>query len=671
MAGYYNVSVLLLNFRGFYKTMRRIVISSSLIASLALFVSVRFATSAPAAKPAAAKDKASPVVVSFGNSDSMTEEEMKIYDYFLASDQLEGRNLPSRGYDTAALYVASHLAEWGLKPGGSATNTNGPLQPYFMPFELLGKQVIAEESKASITAPARGGRGGAPAPARPQTTDFEYGKDWTVNAGGRGAPPLTAFKVSGSLVFVGNGYIVNKTKLNPYEGLDVKGKIVVVAGLPPELAALQAAAAARGGRPGGAPNPLGQNCVDFMTPEESAAKNGAVGVVTIASFQQLAAMANPNAFFGGGRGPSLNGPSYQVPKLQQPAACASVPSVIANVGMTNSIFQGEKMNATQIFYGAGAGTKQDSFELTAEKKLSLSVAIKSEASHGENVVGILEGGDPVRKNEYIVISAHLDHIGLSAPLPDGHNVNNGADDDGSGSTGLLAIARAYAEGAAKGTRPARSIIFLWNAGEEKGLWGSQYFAEFPPIDITKVVANLNMDMIGRTKGPGFTDPDRTHVLVNPGEVMVIGPHVSSDDLEKTIETVNNSYQKLVLNHFYDTTAPDATHDNLGPPPNGQRVFYRSDHYNFAKMGIPIAFFTTGLHADYHRPTDTPDKIDYKEILVVSKTVSAVAWVLSNQAGRPQLKANLPEQLVKDMKTVKDQGWGKLTPVLPPVPGEPR
>ncbi len=95
------------------------------------------------------------------------------------------------------------------------------------------------------------------------------------------------------------------------------------------------------------------------------------------------------------------------------------------------------------------------------------------------MVGILEGSDPVLKNEYVVISAHLDHIGLAAPLPDGHNVNNGADDDGSGSTGLLAIARAYAEGAAKGMRPKRSIIFLWNAGEEKGLWGSQYFTEYP------------------------------------------------------------------------------------------------------------------------------------------------------------------------------------------------
>jgi Zn-dependent M28 family amino/carboxypeptidase len=134
--------------------------------------------------------------------------------------------------------------------------------------------------------------------------------------------------------------------------------------------------------------------------------------------------------------------------------------------------------------------------------------------------------------------------------------------------------------------------------------------------------------------------------------------------------VNASYQKLTLNHFYDVTAPDATHDNLGPQPRGQRIFYRSDHYNFAKMGIPIAFFTTGLHPDYHRATDTPDKIDYKQMQVVAKTMGAVAWVLATQPGRPQLNTKLPEQLMKDMKTAKDQKWGAITPVLPPLPGTP-
>jgi hypothetical protein len=702
--------------------MRKILITTSLLAlSLTVFVTVRAADSTPPSKGKPAK-VVTTAAVGYGSTDSITEEEMKIYLYFLASDQLEGRNLPSRGYDTAALFVASHLAEWGLKPGGSTTNTKGPLQPYFMPLEMVSKQVIPDESKASITAPAgrgggRGGRGGGAgaggggggarggANAGPQTTELAYAKDWTVVAGGRGAPPLEPLEVNANLVFAGNGYVINKTKVNPYEGVDVHGKIIVVAGLPAELAAQQAAGgggrgrggrggaagagtppepagaaqnppeaggqpgapAAGGGGRGGAPNPLGENCKDFLTPEEFGAKNGAVAVVTIANFQQLTAMANPNA--GGGRG-GLNGPAYQVPKLQQPPACPSVPAITAGLTMTNAIFNGEKMNGSQIFYAAGANAKQDSFELTAEKKLSLKVAVRTEQNHGENVIGILEGGDPVLKNEYVVMSAHLDHIGLSAPLPDGHNVNNGADDDGSGSAGLLAVARSYADGAAKGMRPKRSIVFLWNAGEEKGLWGSQYFTEYPPVDLTKVVANLNLDMIGRTKGPGYSDPDRQHVLVSPGEVLLVGPNISSDDLEKTIETVNGAYQKLVLNHFYDVTAPDATHDNLGPQPNGQRIFYRSDHYNFAKMGIPIVFFTTGLHPDYHRATDTPDKIDYKEMQAISKTLAAVGWVLGSQAGRPQLKTNLPEQLIKDMKTVKDQGWGKITPVLPPLPGEP-
>ena len=681
-------------------------VSSTLLAVLSLSVLVSVQAVHSQSKPKAAKAVAA-APVSYGNVDSISEEEMKIYLYFLASDQLEGRNLPSRGFDTAALYVASHLAEWGLKPGGSTTNTTGPLQPYLMPFELLSKQVVPEKSKASITGPAVGGgrgargggaRGGTPSGQR--TTDFEYTKDWTVNAGGRGAPPLEALDVTGNLVFAGNGYVINKTKVNPYEGLDVKGKIIVVAGLPAELAAQQAAAGrGRGGRAGGdttqaaadtpagtapgangpggvPPNPLGEACTDFLTPEQYAAKNGALAVVAIANFQQLTSMANPNAaagfggFGGGGGRAGLNGPNYQVPKLQHPPPCGSVPSITAGLAMTNSIFQGEKQNAQQIFYAAGSNAKQDSFELTASKKISLKVAIKSDTNHAENVIGILEGSDPVLKNEYVVISAHLDHIGLAAPLPDGHNVNNGADDDGSGSAGLLALAHSYAEGAARGIRPKRSMVFAWLAGEEKGLWGSQYFTEYPFLDLSKIVADLNMDMIGRTKGPGFTDPDTTHVLVNPGEVLVVGPNISSDDLEKTIETVNASYQKLTLNHFYDVTAPDATHDNLGPQPRGQRIFYRSDHYNFAKMGIPIAFFTTGLHPDYHRATDTPDKIDYKQMQVVSKTMGAVAWVLGTQPGRPQLNSQLPDQLVKDMKAAKDQKWGTLTPVLSPLPGTP-
>ena len=459
---------------------------------------------------------------SYGNADAIDQDELRIYEYFLASDQLEGRNFPSRGYDTAALYVAGHLAEWGLKPGGSASGTNGPLQPYLMPIEMVSRQVVARESKASLTAPSSGGRGGA-ASSEPQTTTFEYGREWTAGAAagfGRRGPAPEAFDASGNLVFAGNGYVISKTGINPYQGLDVRGKLIVVAGLPPELAAQQAAGG-RGSR--GAPDPLGENCTDYFTPEEYAAKSGALAVVTVAGFQQAAAMSNTNAGGRGGRGGALNGPAFQVKNFRPPAACPSVPAITAGLDLTNQLFQGEKTSGSQVFYAAGSGTRQDSFELNANKKLSLHLAVRSQPGHGENVVGILEGGDPTLKDEYVVMSAHLDHLGLSAPLADGHDVFNGADDDGSGSTGLLGVAHAYAAGAAKGIRPKRSIIFLWVGGEEKGLWGSQYFTEFPPIDLSKVVADLNMDMIGRSRNANSVDSDPTHVLVNPGEVLVIGP----------------------------------------------------------------------------------------------------------------------------------------------------
>lgn len=636
--------------------MRRIAMSLS---GAAIFLTFAF-IAVPAKLPRKTTSAASKtrVTAEYGNAEAISEEELKIYDYFFAADQLEGRNFPSRGYDAAALYVASHLAEWGLKPEGSTSQTDGPLQPYFMPFVLTTRSALEKQSSATFTGPSPFARLGGPAES--QTATFDYGKDWMVAPVGglRGLPPAESFDASGQLIFAGNGYVLNKTNVNPYEGLDAHGKIIVVAGLPSEVAAQQ-------GRRGPSPDPLGQQCTDYLTPEEYAAKNGAVAVVRIADFRQLNAMADFGKHI-----PPLNGPVYQVEKFQEQPACPSVPVLIAGVQMTNEIFAGEKLSGDLAFYAAGANAAVKSFELDAKKHLDVHAVIKSEQNHGENVVGILEGSDPLLKNEYVVISAHLDHIGFSAPLPDGHNVNNGADDDGSGSTGLLAIARAYAQGAARGIRPKRTIIFLWNGGEEKGLWGSRYFNEFPPVDLTKVVADLNMDMIGRTKTPKSVDPNPTHYLVSPGEVLVVGPNVSSDDLEKTIESVNSNYQKLSLNHFYDVTAPDATHDNLGPKPNGQRIFYRSDHYNFAKMGIPIAFFCDGLHVDYHRPTDTPDKIDFHEIQQVSKTVAAVAWVLGNQAGRPRLNEKLPDQLVKDMKAARDQGWGKITPVLPPLAGEP-
>src|SRR5580698_596688 len=177
-------------------------------AKRAVLVVVSFAVmlsmGAEAAKKTAAR---------YGNADAITEEEMKIYDYFLASDQLDGRNFPSRGYDTAALYVASHLSEWGLKPGGSTSGTNGPLQPYFMPIEMESRQLLAEESKATLTLTPDTRPG---APPEPPSITFDYGKDWFYGTPGSLAALGATFDVSGNLVFGGNGWVVHKTNTDPY-----------------------------------------------------------------------------------------------------------------------------------------------------------------------------------------------------------------------------------------------------------------------------------------------------------------------------------------------------------------------------------------------------------------------------------------------------------------------
>ena len=620
----------------------------------------------------------------FGNADAITQDELKTYEYFLSSDLLEGRNLPSRGYDTAALYIASHLKEWGLTPARTVAPAYGPLQAYLVPFELVSNQNDTANMKLTITLPpaggGRGGRGGAGAPpagaagARAATSapapaafprTFEYGKDWILGAGGGfgggrgGGGAAPAEIASAGLVFVGNGYVINKTKTNPYGGLDVRGKVMVVAGLPAELAAAQAAAGAaaggRGGARGGAPNPLGVENTDFVTPQTYAAKNGAVGIIVIPSFQQLSGFTTPAAPRA-----SLNGPSYQVVKFQANRP-ASVPTITAGVDLINGLFQGEKLTGAQVFNGAAANAKLDSFVMSAQKKVTLKVAVTSDRKNAYNVMGMIEGRDPVLKDEYIVMSAHLDHTGLANPDANGDGVYNGADDDASGCVAVMAAARAYATGAAKGLRPKRTMIFLWVAGEEKGLWGSQYFNQFPPVDITKVVANLNMDMIGRSKTPGYVDP-QSYKLTEPNEIFLVGPRVASDELGKIVADVNSRYLKMKISDFYDTVVPDETHDNLGPGAQGQRIFYRSDHYNFVKMGIPIAFFSDGIHVDYHRVTDSAEKIDYDKMEAVTKTVYAVSWVLGNAPTRPKLNAKLPDQLVNDMKTVKDQGWGTLTPI---------
>lgn len=234
---------------------------------------------------------------------------------------------------------------------------------------------------------------------------------------------------------------------------------------------------------------------------------------------------------------------------------------------------------------------------------SFSVDINYKAS-SENVLGYIEGGE--FKDELLVISAHYDHIGF-----DNGEVCNGADDDGSGTVSLMAIAKAFIKAKQNGFTPKRSVLFLSVSGEEKGLFGSRYYTENPIFPLSNTVANLNIDMIGRK--------DTIHQ--NSNYIYLIGSDKISQELHQINEKVNTKYIGMELDYTYNE-------DN---DPN--RFYYRSDHYNFAKNNIPVIFYFSGIHRDYHKPTDDVEKINFNKLHLTTKYVFFTAWEILNREKR--------------------------------------
>lgn len=225
----------------------------------------------------------------------------------------------------------------------------------------------------------------------------------------------------------------------------------------------------------------------------------------------------------------------------------------------------------------------------------------------ENVLAYIEGSE--KPDEIVVISAHLDHIGIST----NGEINNGADDDGSGTVALLEIAEAFNEAKKAGNGPKRSVLFLHVTGEEIGLYGSSYYTNVDPIfPLENTVVDLNIDMVGRV--------DAKH---EGGEnyLYLIGSNRLSTELHDLSEEINKKYFNLEFDYTYN-----AIND-----PN--RFYYRSDHYNFAKNNIPVIFYFNGTHADYHRPSDTPDKINYEFLETRTRLIFTTAWEIANRDQR--------------------------------------
>ena len=240
----------------------------------------------------------------------------------------------------------------------------------------------------------------------------------------------------------------------------------------------------------------------------------------------------------------------------------------------------------------------------------MALNIKGNIVETENVVAIIKGSE--FPDEYIVISSHLDHVGIQ-----GGEIHNGADDDGSGTVALLEIAEAFQTAVAEGQGPKRSIVFLHVTGEEKGLLGSKYYTDNPLYPLSQTMVNLNIDMVGRL------DPKREDK--DPRYVYLIGSDKLSLDLHEISETVNQKYMQYKLDYTYN--------DDQDP----NRFYYRSDHYNFAKNNIPVIFYFNGTHDDYHRPSDTPEKINYPILAERTQLIFYTAWELANLNKKITLK----------------------------------
>jgi hypothetical protein len=410
---------------------------------------------------------------------------------------------------------------------------------------------------------------------------FKYGDDFLQES-------QVASEAAGQLAFVGYGISSPENHHDDYSGVDARGKIVVeVSGVPDSL--------------------KGMKIPDTESGSEAAASHGAAGEIIITPPQFILIWSQLKGSMGEEQ-PSL-------PPKPGRAAPPAFPSVFAGPELIKEL--AVLIGKDLAFLQAPGGKDVTPKALEASALVSVKAELK-EAPAAQNVVGVLEGSDPALKDQYVAFSAHYDHLKTG----DGGEVYTGADDDGSGTASVLEIAQAFTV-----SRPRRSILIIFHTGEEIGLLGSEYNTDYSPaVPLDKIVADFNIDMVGRSKPDDDADP-RDARLTDKNSIYIIGADRLSTELNRISEETDQDTQRMRFDYTYNDDS------------NPERFYYRSDHYNYAKHGIPIIFYFTGVHADYHQPTDTVDKIDFSKMERIDRLIFATGWRV----------ANLDHRLVVDKK----------------------
>ncbi|WP_246849888.1 M28 family peptidase [Rufibacter roseolus] len=495
---------------------------------------------------------------------TITAADLEKYLRVLASDSLEGRETGERGQKMAAEYISNHF-----KANGLVGPVKGGSNPYYQTFDLekssWGEGYVTVGSKK-----------------------FTMGKDFFV----LGTSPYQNEETA-QVVFAGYG--IDDPAYSDYTNLDVTGKaVVVLAGEPKK---------ADGKYIISGTDKMSTWSQDTRTKATAATKKGAKSVLVVmgttdAEFQQQTAR------YAG----MLN-------RFSIGFAASTTQPRAANIYVSPSMAAALLNTKPEQLTSYGASVAKAGKTVASPFKAATNVKIKTARNRQplptENVLGYLEGSD--LKNELIVISSHYDHEGIKNGV-----VYNGANDDGSGTMAVMELAQAFAQAKKNGHGPRRSILFLAVTAEEKGLLGSEYYTDHPVFPLENTVADLNIDMIGRT--------DKEHEG-KADYIYVIGSDKLSSELHAISENANKTYTNIDLDYTFND------------PNDPNRFYYRSDHYNFAKHNIPIAFYFNGVHEDYHQPTDDVDKINFPSAEKVARLVFYTAWDLANRTERIKVDSN--------------------------------
>jgi len=489
---------------------------------------------------------------------------------FLASPLLLGRMNGEPGLEIAASYIESQIRLMGLKPA------NG--DSYVQPFPVIRKSMDRKKTNISIVT----GNKDTMIVREPMYQIYPSG--------------ASDFEVEGEVVFAGYGIKNDNFGYNDFDGVKTEGKILVIMNR----------------------SPLSEEGLPvFESPGESPYTGIQRKIMTLVFTKARAVLfvADPKSGFStlDEQYPGLAGQLGSELSLKGSSSASidlpGIPKMIfVHRKVADELLRGTGFTLEGLQKSIDSDRKPHSFEIKNKKARITEVSMTTEENL-KNIAGYVEGSDPVLKDEVVIFSAHMDHIGGS-----GDRINTGADDNASGCSALLELADAFSSMPEK---PLRSVVFLWVSGEEIGLYGSKYYSENPLFPVSNTIADINIDMIGRVKG--IADSTDENPMSGPTTVFAIACNQSSDLLKIAEEADVNS----VIDFDYSLSGRN----------HPLQLFARSDHYNFVKKDIPVLFFSTGIHTDYHTPGDVIDKINFEKMELVTKAIHDIGFTLANRRER--------------------------------------